>query len=146
MVYNSHTLDATFGALADPTRRAILGRLARGDASITELARPFAFSLPAVSKHLRVLESAGLMTRRKEGRAYQCHLRAGPMEDAASWIEGYRRFWATQLEALAQYLEASRRKDDKQWPRKRMKRSSKSAGPSVGPARGSSGRGRRPKS
>jgi DNA-binding transcriptional ArsR family regulator len=97
-------LDRTFGALADPTRRAILERLASGEASVLELARPHRMSLPAVSKHLRVLEGAGLIARRKDGRVRRCRLRARPMRDAAAWIEHYRRFWEQQFDALAGYL------------------------------------------
>ena len=94
-------LDATFGALADPTRRAILARLARGEATVTELAAPFDVSLPAVSKHLRVLESAGLLRREIDGRIHRCRLAPEPMKDAAAWIETYRVFWEAQLDALA---------------------------------------------
>src|SRR5277367_4712139 len=100
-------LDATFGALADPTRRAILARLARGEATVTELAAPFDVSLPAVSKHLRVLESAGLLRREIDGRIHRCRLAPRPMKDAAAWIETYRVFWEAQLEALANYLEST---------------------------------------
>jgi DNA-binding transcriptional ArsR family regulator len=100
-------LDATFGALADPTRRAILARLARGEATVTELAAPFDVSLPAVSKHLRVLESAGLLQREIDGRIHRCRLAPRPMKDAAAWIETYRVFWEAQLEALANYLEST---------------------------------------
>jgi DNA-binding transcriptional ArsR family regulator len=100
-------LDATFGALADPTRRAILARLARGGATVTELAAPFDVSLPAVSKHLRVLESAGLLHREIDGRIHRCRLAPRPMKDAAAWIETYRVFWEGQLDALANYLEST---------------------------------------
>lgn len=96
----------TFSALADATRRAILERLARGDASVIELAEPFPVSLPAVLKHLRVLEDAGLVTCRKEGRVRRCHLNGRPMKDAADWIDRYRRSWETQLAALAQFLDS----------------------------------------
>jgi DNA-binding transcriptional ArsR family regulator len=99
-------LDATFGALADPTRRAILARLARGEATVTELAKPFDVSLPAVSKHLRVLESAGLLRREIDGRIHRCRLAPAPMKEAAAWIATYRAFWEAQLDALANYLEA----------------------------------------
>jgi DNA-binding transcriptional ArsR family regulator len=100
-------LDTTFGALADPTRRAILARLARGEATVTELAAPFDVSLPAVSKHLRVLESAGLLRREIDGRIHRCRLAPQPMKDAAAWIETYRIFWEAQLDALANYLEST---------------------------------------
>ena len=102
---NYSSLDRTFAALADPTRRAILSRLALGEANVSELAEPFSISLPAVSKHLRVLEEAGLMVRRKEGRTHHCNLRAEPLGDATEWIEEARRFWENRLDALAQFLE-----------------------------------------
>src|SRR5436190_4316429 len=105
--YEGNALDATFAALADPTRRAILARLASREASVTELARPFRISLPGVHKHLRVLERAGLLAHTKHGRVRRCRLRAQPMKDAARWIERYRRFWEYQFDALAKYLEAS---------------------------------------
>lgn len=98
-------LDATFAALSDPTRRAILTRLARGDSSVGELARPFNVSLPAVSRHLRVLQRAGLLTQDRQGRVRRCRLRAAPMQAAAEWIQRYRRFWTEQLDALAQFVE-----------------------------------------
>jgi len=105
MVTNSRRLDRTFGALADGTRRAILGRLARGDASVGELARPFRMSRPAISKHLRVLERAGLVRRRREGRISRCRLDAAAMRQAAEWVDRYRAFWTDRLDALARYVE-----------------------------------------
>lgn len=105
MVTNNARLDLTFAALADPTRRAILARLARGEAQVGELARPFEMSRPAISKHLRVLERAGLVRSTREGRVTRCELDALPMRDAAEWVERYRRFWETQLESLSRYLE-----------------------------------------
>ena len=104
-------LDATFAALADPTRRAILTRLRRGDASVTELARPFAMSLPGVSKHLRVLERAGLLARTRDGRVHLCRLAAEPLRGAAEWMAAYRQFWGTQLDALDQYLKITNPKE-----------------------------------
>ncbi|HEU0022098.1 MAG TPA: metalloregulator ArsR/SmtB family transcription factor [Dehalococcoidia bacterium] len=89
-------LAATFAALADPTRRAILERLAQGDATVTELARPFPVSLPAISRQLRVLERVGLLTQEKEARVRRCYLEAGPMREAAAWLERYRRYWEGQ--------------------------------------------------
>src|SRR5919112_65151 len=86
-------LNDTFAALADPTRRAILARLAAGEASVTELAKPFAISLPAISKHLKVLERAGLITRGREALWRPCRLEANPLKEVADWVEGYRRFW-----------------------------------------------------
>jgi DNA-binding transcriptional ArsR family regulator len=103
--YSSQTLDKTFAALSDPTRRAILARLARGDASVTELAAPFAMSLPAISKHLRVLERAGLVERTKDGRVHRLRLVAQPLHEAAVWIAHYQQFWDRQLAALADYLD-----------------------------------------
>lgn len=105
MVKYSSRLDATFAALSDPIRRAIVARLARGDTSVGELARPFDVSLPAVSKHLRVLERAGLLTQDRQGRIRRCRLRAAPLRVANQWIERYRRFWAERLDALAEFVE-----------------------------------------
>ena len=97
-------LDTTFAALADPTRRAILARLAAGEASVTELAEPFEMSLPAVSKHLKVLERAGLVARGREAQWRPCRLEAGPLRDAADWLERYRRFWEQSFDRLEEYL------------------------------------------
>ena len=102
--YPLPSLDRTFAALSDPTRRAILARLAQGEASVGELAAPFDVSLPAVSKHLRVLEKAGLMRRQKEGRVHRCRLVAEPLHDAVEWLAYYERFWDEKLDALAEYL------------------------------------------
>src|SRR5436309_13602117 len=98
-------LDATFAALGDPTRRAIVERLSRGEASVSELAEPFEMSLPAVSKHLTVLEDAGLITRRKDGRVRHCELKEEPMRAAMQWIASYGRFWGDQLESLGRFLQ-----------------------------------------
>jgi DNA-binding transcriptional ArsR family regulator len=98
-------LDHVFGALSDRTRRAILRRLAGGPAMVSELAQPFDMSLPAVSKHLRVLEKAGLVHRRIDGRVHRCTLRAAPLGDAASWMKFYEEFWDGTLDALAGHLE-----------------------------------------
>jgi DNA-binding transcriptional ArsR family regulator len=97
-------LSSTFAALADPTRRAILARLALGETSVNEIAKPFAMSLPAVSKHLKVLEGAGLITRGRDAQWRPCKLEAGPLKDAASWIENYRKFWEASLDRLEEYL------------------------------------------
>src|SRR5712672_3186412 len=97
-------LSATFSALADPTRRAILARLALGETSVTELAEPFAMSLPAVSKHLKVLERAGLIARGREAQWRPCRLEAGPLKDVASWVEYYRQFWEQSFDRLDDYL------------------------------------------
>jgi DNA-binding transcriptional ArsR family regulator len=103
--YSPKILNRTFAALADPTRRRILAHLARGDRCVTDLARPHAMSLPAVSKHLRVLEKAGLLRRRRYGRVHQLKLEAKPMQQAIRWIEEYRKFWEGSLDRLADYLE-----------------------------------------
>lgn len=108
MVTNSATLDLTFGALADATRRAILARLARGEATVGELAEPFDISRPAISKHLRVLERAGLVRRTPDGRMSRCELDASPMRDAAEWVERYRKFWEGQLDSLSRYFAEER--------------------------------------
>ena len=105
MVTNE-ALDRTFGALSDPTRRAILVRLAEGDATVGELAAPFPVSRPAISKHLRVLEGAGLVSRARDGRLSRCALDAGPMRAASEWVDGYRQFWEGRLDALASYLDS----------------------------------------
>jgi DNA-binding transcriptional ArsR family regulator len=97
-------LDVTFGALADPTRRAMLARLSHGPASVSELGAPHEMSLPAVSKHVRVLERAGLIARQKFGRTHVCQLLPSPMKSAAEWIETYRSFWETQLDSLENFL------------------------------------------
>jgi DNA-binding transcriptional ArsR family regulator len=99
------TLSLTFSALADPTRRAILARLAEGAATVKELSAPFAISGPAVSKHLRVLERAGLITRGREAQRRPCRLEAAPLEEVAEWAEEYRRFWDTSYARLDDYLE-----------------------------------------
>jgi DNA-binding transcriptional ArsR family regulator len=98
-------LSSTFAALADPTRRAILARLALGETSVTELAKPFEMSMPAVSKHLKVLERAGLISRGREAQWRPCRLDAGPLRDVAAWIEEYRRFWAPYVDALERHLD-----------------------------------------
>jgi DNA-binding transcriptional ArsR family regulator len=101
--YSSH-LDATFGALADPTRRAILAALMLGEASISEIAVPYRMSLPAVMKHVRVLEAAGLVSQKKVGRTRRCRLAAKPLEEAGDWIAQYRLFWQRNFESLERYL------------------------------------------
>ena len=97
-------LDTTFAALADPTRRAILARLVSGEAAVTELAAPFEMSLPAISKHLKVLERAGLIARGREAQWRPCRLEAAPLKRAADWLEHYRRFWDQSLDRLEDYL------------------------------------------
>jgi DNA-binding transcriptional ArsR family regulator len=113
-------LDATFSALADPTRRAILARLAKGEASVTELAEPFAMSQPAISKHLKVLERAGLISRGRDAQRRPCRLEAEPLRDANDWIERYREFWEASFNALDDVLE-----DLKKTARQKPKRTAK---------------------
>ena len=98
-------LSSTFAALADPTRRAILARLAQGETSVSELAKPFEMSMPAVSKHLKVLERAGLIARGREAQWRPCRLDAEPLRDAASWIGEYRQFWSAHVDALERHLD-----------------------------------------
>ena len=105
MTRTTERLNRTFAALADPTRRAILARLAVGEASVTELAEPFAMSLPAVSKHLKVLERAGLIARGRQRQWRPSRLDAGPLKEVADWTERYRRFWEESYDRLDEYLE-----------------------------------------
>lgn len=112
-------LSATFAALADPTRRAILARLVSGEASVNELAEPFEMSLPAVSKHLKVLEGAGLITRGREAQWRPCRLEAAPLKDAVDWLERYRRFWEERLDGLGVYLRELQQKERKHVRRKK---------------------------
>ena len=116
MVKYNRALDATFRALADPTRRSIVAALSRGQASVSELARPHRMSLPAVMKHLRVLERAGLVTQRKFGRTRRCKLAPRPLKKAEAWISQYRRFWESQFDALDRYL-AQQPTEDAKWPK-----------------------------
>jgi len=106
-----YNLDKTFAALADPTRRAILARLSDGHATVGELAEPFDMSLPAVSKHLKVLQQAGLIERRRDGRTQICAVQAAPLQDADEWLARYRAFWDGSLDSLAQFLENDDSKD-----------------------------------
>ncbi len=107
----SDSLSSTFAALADPTRRAILARLSRGECTVGELARPFDMSLPAVSKHLRVLERAGLIARRPDAQWRQCRIQARPLKDVAEWAEHYRHLWEARLDRLDEYLKELRTKE-----------------------------------
>jgi DNA-binding transcriptional ArsR family regulator len=111
-------LSATFAALADPTRRAILARLATGEASVTELAEPFEMSMPAVSKHLKVLERAGLIARGREAQWRPRRLEPGPLKEAARWVGGYRRFWEASFERLDDYLAEMKKMDMKKKEKK----------------------------
>src|SRR5499426_714229 len=110
-------LDATFAALADPTRRAILARLASGEASVNELAEPFAMSQPAISKHLKVLERAGLISRSRDAQRRPCRLEAGPLAEATEWLERYRQYWETsfqRLDALLDEMKSDQKKRGQQ--------------------------------
>jgi len=109
----SDRLSSTFAALADPTRRAILARLTSGEASVTELAEPFEMSMPAISKHLKVLERAGLIARGREAQWRPCRLKADPLEDVAEWAEHYRRFWTESFDRLDDYLRELKNKEKK---------------------------------
>lgn len=124
MVFSVQTLDATFAALADPTRRAILARLSLGEASVMELAEPFAMSQPAISKHLKVLEHAGLISRGRDAQRRPCRLEAEPLAEATGWLENYRQFWESryqQLDALLDEMKSERIKT-KEKKRARTKR------------------------
>ena len=122
--YCDNHLDRVFKALADPTRRAIVERLTRGQALVTDLAAPFDMSLPAISKHLNVLESAGLLVREKHGRERHCSLDPAPLQQASSWIELYRHFWGQRLDKLADLLE-SRARPEPETKEKKHERSHK---------------------
>jgi DNA-binding transcriptional ArsR family regulator len=115
----SDHLSATFAALADPTRRAILARLASGETSVTELAEPFEMTLPAVTKHLKVLERAGLITRGREAQWRPCRLQARPLREVADWVEHYRRFWEQSLDRLDGYLKELQAKEKKHGRKKK---------------------------
>src|SRR5712664_3943637 len=109
----SPDLNITFAALADPTRRAILARLVSGQASVTQLAEPFEMSMPAISKHLKVLEQAGLIARGREAQWRPCRLEAGPLKNVADWVEHYRRFWEQSFDRLDDYLRELKKKEKK---------------------------------
>jgi DNA-binding transcriptional ArsR family regulator len=112
-------LSTIFAALADPTRRAILARLAQGEASVKELAAPFAISPPAVTKHLKVLQRAGLITQGRQAQWRPCRLEAGPLKDVADWLEDYRRFWDESFQRLDEYLIELQKKEPKEHGRKK---------------------------
>ena len=116
--YSASALDQTFGALSDPTRRAILKMLANGERTVTELAEPFRISLPAISKHLRVLENAGLLKQEKEGRIHRCHIIARPLQAASEWIAHYRAFWEQSFDRLDEYLYELQKKEKKRGRKK----------------------------
>jgi DNA-binding transcriptional ArsR family regulator len=115
----SDQLSATFAAIADPTRRAILARLASGEASVQELAEPFDISLPAVSRHLKVLSNAGLIARGRDAQWRPCRLEAAPLKDVSDWVEEYRRFWEQSLDRLDDYLKKLQSKEKKHGRKKK---------------------------
>jgi DNA-binding transcriptional ArsR family regulator len=114
-------LSTTFSALADPTRRAILARLICGEASVTDLAEPFEMSMPAVSKHLKVLERAGLIARGREAQWRPCRIEAGPLKDVADWVDHYRKFWTESFDRLDDYLHKLQTKEKRHARNKRRK-------------------------
>ena len=116
MVAATDSLSTVFAALADPTRRAILARVAQGEASVTELAKPFKMSLPAVSKHLKVLERAGLIARSREAQWRPCRLEAKPLQEVADWVGEYRQFWEQRLDRLEDYLRELQAKEPPETP------------------------------
>jgi len=119
-------LSSTFAALADPTRRAILARLAAGEAPVTELAKPFDMSMPAISKHLKVLERAGLIARSREAQWRPCRIEAGRLKEVADWVEEYRRFWEQSLDRLDEYLKELKLKESNQKEKKHGRKQRKS--------------------
>ena len=119
MVESSDPLSATFAALADPTRRAILARLSQGETSVTELAEPFEMSMPAVSKHLKVLERAGLIARGRDAQWRPCRLEAARLKEVADWLEHYREFWEQIFDRLEDYLQRIQKKEKKNAQRKK---------------------------
>ena len=119
MASKADVLDARFGALADPTRRAIIARLSRGEATVTELAAPFTMTQPAITKHLKVLERAGLITRGRDAQRRPCMLRPEAIKDVAQWAEQYRHFWEESYERLDEYLEELKRKEKRHGRKKR---------------------------
>ena len=118
---NDDPLSLTFAALADPTRRAILDRLMQGETSVTELAKPFDMSLPAVSKHLKVLERAGLISRGRDAQWRPCQLNAGPLEGVAEWVDHYKKFWKESFDRLDEYLQQLQKKEKTRHGRKRSR-------------------------
>jgi DNA-binding transcriptional ArsR family regulator len=119
-------LSSTFAALADPTRRAILARLALGEAPVTELAKPFDMSMPAISKHLKVLERAGLIARSREAQRRPCRIEAGRLKEVSEWVEHYRRFWEQSLDRLDEYLQELQSKEAKPKEKKHVRKQRKS--------------------
>ena len=117
--YDSHQLDNTFAALADPTRRAILARLVRGETSVKELARPFSISAPSITKHLKVLERAGLISRSRDAQWRPCRLEAAPLKQIAEWVERYRSNWESAMNRLDSYVSQMQIQEEKTHVRKR---------------------------
>ena len=115
------TLDDTLSALADPTRRAILARLTQGEATVTELSRPFDMTMPAVTKHLKVLERAGLITRSREAQTRPCRLAPGPLQEVANWVDEYRPYWEARFDRLDEYLREVQDKQEQPPPRRSRK-------------------------
>jgi DNA-binding transcriptional ArsR family regulator len=140
--YSSDRLNAVFGALADPTRRAVLAKLRHGERSVGELAEPFGMSLPGFIKHLGILDDAGLIERRKAGRVVSCQLKGGALKGALEWLERYEEFWSTQLDRLGTFLEQKEREAWKSRPRTRPV--SKSDASTRPPSPRSTRRGRTP--
>jgi DNA-binding transcriptional ArsR family regulator len=119
MQTESERLSSTFAALADPTRRAILARLATGEASVTELSKPLRMTMPAVTKHLKVLQRAGLVRRERRAQWRPCYLEAAPLKEASDWVDQYRKFWEQRLDRLDAYLKALQAESSKKPPAKR---------------------------
>ncbi len=119
MVNQGDRLSATLSALSDPTRRAILARLARGETAVNELAQPFDMSLPAISKHLKVLERAGLISRGRDAQRRPCRLEAAPLHELSDWVAAYRQFWEQRLDRLEAYLGTAQTRRKKQAPRRK---------------------------
>jgi DNA-binding transcriptional ArsR family regulator len=140
--YNEVSLSQTFAALADPTRRALLARLSAGETRVSVLATPFRVSLPAISRHLRVLEEAGLVQKRRVGREQLCSLASQPLGEAALWLSQYKQFWQSQLDRFASYVESQHTTEEKgQWQQQKQTQRSASAGSSKRPVRKSTRRG-----
>jgi DNA-binding transcriptional ArsR family regulator len=140
--YLESSLDDTFAALSDPIRRAILSKLSTGEKSVTDLAKPFPISMPAVLKHLAYLEKAGLVAGAKKGRVRRFQLVAAPMQNAAEWIADYKKFWEQQFDQLEKYLNSQTKEESWQQQKQHKKQRSRSEGPSTHPEKGSTTRGR----
>jgi DNA-binding transcriptional ArsR family regulator len=141
--YSESSLNHTFAALADPTRRAIVSRLAGGGAAVSDLAMPFDMSLPAISKHLRVLQDAGLLRKTKQGRQQICSLDSRRLEHASEWLARYREYWEGQLDRFAAHVESEHKQEEERWQQQKRTRRSASAGLSKRRAQKSIQRGRR---